>query len=149
MSCVFLLVGQQESWIWIFNTIGPLLNGTIKVFYPKENLRKELEDRLHEKLRSSAVRVMGVDKAAIHSFAFPGQYAYLMFFVFIVLFFFFWDRVSLHNLCSPQCPGICFVDCTGLKLRDFFFFFFAPRVLGLKTLSHHVWLIIKLKYSTK
>lgn len=32
---------------------------------------------------------MGVDKAAIHSFAFPGQYAYLMFFVFVVLFFFF------------------------------------------------------------
>ena len=44
-----------------------------------------------------------------------------------VLFFFFWDRVSL---CSPGCPGIHSVDQAGLELRN------LPasvsQVLGLK-----------------
>jgi hypothetical protein len=40
---------------------------------------------------------------------------FLFLFLFNLIFFFFWDRVSL---CSPGYPGTRFVDQAGLKLRN-------------------------------
>jgi hypothetical protein len=50
-----------------------------------------------------------------------------VFFLFVCLFVFFQDRVSL---CSPGCPGTHFVDQAGLELRNRPAS--ASRVLGLK-----------------
>jgi hypothetical protein len=53
-----------------------------------------------------------------------------------VLFFCFWDRVSLY---SPGCPGTHFVDQAGLELRNLPAS--ASRVLGLKVCATTAWLI--------
>jgi hypothetical protein len=54
-------------------------------------------------------------------------YTLSSFFLFLNLFFGFWDRVSL---CSPGCPGTHFVDQAGLELRNLPAS--ASQVLGLK-----------------
>jgi hypothetical protein len=41
------------------------------------------------------------------------------------------------SLCSPVCPGICFVGQAHLELRDLPVS--ASQVLGLKALQHHLW----------
>jgi hypothetical protein len=60
----------------------------------------------------------------------------VFFFFCFVLFFVFWDRVSLY---SPGCPGTHFVDQAGLKLRNPPVS--ASRVLGLKACATTFWFL--------
>jgi hypothetical protein len=78
------------------------------------------------------VNVSRIQKWGFYFFFFGWLVGFLGFFFLFcfVLFFCFWDQVSLYNL---GCPGTHFVDQAGLKLRN------PPAsaswVLGLKALA--------------